>query len=294
MGLKELITMHPEVGRQHLSSIIERVSALFVDKDGIIRRTVLKFFSVLFPITSANALAPFFSVINAHLCCAMTHIDEQIQADSLSVVDALLKFYPRDLIEHCSQLLPNFINLISRQTQKNTTSGTVGTRTLSVNPNSKVHAQKWRMKVLERLYNFLVALAESVETKIGSNGSPDKSVTINCVGQNVFYQPKAPLNHQIPFCNGFHLRLQQGMKNLPHQDILNNPGQLKNFVTTLMPLLLDCWVECSPAQLIANIPGNAPPADTMAMMLSIIKVVQLLWQCVEGLASDNEEITVSS
>ncbi|XP_064647270.1 testis-expressed protein 10-like [Lineus longissimus] len=292
-GLKELIIMHPEVGRENLSTIIERVSALFVDKDGVIRQTVLKLLNVLFPKTTASSLAPFFSVINAHLCCAMTHIDEQIQADSLNVVDILLKFYPSVLIDHCSQLLPNFINLISKQTQKQTKSGSAGPRRLSINPNTKVHAQKWRVKVLDRLYSFLQALAKSVEDRDKENTTLDTSVKISCGGRNVFHQPKIPLSYPIPFCNGFRLRPQQGMKKLPQQDVLNQPEQLKNFVLTLMPLLLDCWVECSPAQLIANVPGNAPAADTLAAMLSIIKVIQLLWQCVEGLSSDHEEISLS-
>ena len=50
-----------------------------MDDDAVIRKSLCKFLRAAFSVISANQIAPFFNVLSAHLCCAMTHIHDDIQ-----------------------------------------------------------------------------------------------------------------------------------------------------------------------------------------------------------------------
>ena len=40
-----------------------------------------------------------------------------------------------------------------------------------------------------------------------------------------------------------------------NEDIMAQKNKLEHFIETLIPLLLQCWVEVGPAQLSADLPG---------------------------------------
>ena len=169
-GLRELVINFPNVVDQNLAAILEKSSELFIDKDAAVRQGVIRLLKTYLPKVSEKQISPFFPLLCAHLCCAMTHIYDEIQMDSLSVLDILLETFPQLMVTKSYQVLTNFIDQISRK------QGQVsGSRSLTVNPNSKVSSLKWRTSVLKRLEKFLAAILNSYKKKLGKDeDSADK------------------------------------------------------------------------------------------------------------------------
>jgi hypothetical protein len=91
----------------------------------------------------------------------MTHIYDDIQSDSLNVLDVFLEFHPSLIVERSSQIIPNFIEQISHQNASKKSSA--GSRSLNIKPDGKIQAHKWRNQVLSRLSNLLSTLLERSE-----------------------------------------------------------------------------------------------------------------------------------
>ena len=160
VGLKELLTVNKQLLKSDLGLIIERTSELFLDKDHNVRKCVHNLLSQIFPFIPALEFSPFFPIMSAYLRCAMTHISDEIQLDSLNFLDLLLNFFPNLVTARNSELLDNFIEQISRKMSGNSQNRSgikIVDRTLLVNPESKLSSQKWRVKVLTRLQQFLKA-----------------------------------------------------------------------------------------------------------------------------------------
>lgn len=180
-GLRELVSTHPHVLKSNLAAVLEKICALFVDKDAVVRQAVIKLLRVMLPRVQEKHISSFFPVISAHLCCCMTHIYDDIQADSLQFLDVLLEFYPKLVVANSNQILPNFIEQISRVKSTDASSKTVtastSARSLSVNPNSKTSSQRWRARVLERLFKLLTAVIDNEKGTTLAQNEPAANTT---------------------------------------------------------------------------------------------------------------------
>lgn len=83
----------------------------------------------------------------------MTHIDLNVQEDSLHFLDSLLETVPDLIAADSHRILSNFFTLISKL--KNNSKHA---RTLSENLKSKYTAVKWRIKVMLRLKMIFQAI----------------------------------------------------------------------------------------------------------------------------------------
>ena len=146
-SIKELLTSHPVLVTQNLSSLINNLTVLLTDKDDAVRKAGVTVLQHVMKSVSANQISPFFAIINAHICCAMTHITEAIQVDSLAVLDCILQLYPELVIPHSKELLTNFVHQISQQKKVVQGKKDMLGADLSVNPSSVMSSQKWRIKV---------------------------------------------------------------------------------------------------------------------------------------------------
>ena len=152
-GMKELLTTNTDLIQKHLSDILEKCFELVSDKDTVVRRTMVKnVLKVVLPSITEKQIMPFFPLVSAHLCFAMTHINDAIKVDSLLVLDLLLEHYPRLVISKSNQVLLNFIEQISRL------KGDGQSRLLTTNPDSETSGMHWRGKVLTRLQKCLEAV----------------------------------------------------------------------------------------------------------------------------------------
>lgn len=183
-GLQELITAHPELLKSSISVILERSSELFTDKDVNVRQAVIKFFKLIFPQTPSQQIQPFFSIISAYLCCAMTHIQDDIQSDSLLIFDLLLANFPDCVVNNSSQLLPNFIEQISHQNHGKRKSKE---RSLVIDPGGKTSPQKWWSRVLSRVQKLLSAILAGRRKESPSESKKygeDKGISVQVDGNN--------------------------------------------------------------------------------------------------------------
>ncbi|XP_052095034.1 testis-expressed protein 10-like [Mytilus californianus] len=282
MGLRELLSLHPEVVTQNLVTVMERTAQLFVDKDPVVRQANIKLLKVLFKGVTEKYISPFFHIIGAHLCCAMTHIFEDIQSDSLQILDLLLDHFPRLVITNSNQILPNFIEQISRQ-RLDTKSGSSA---LSINPNLKMASHKWRAKVLTRLHKLLSAILEN-----DADASGKTSIVFVNQGIKSVRWKKDVITQIQPWPKHFISRWQQpafvqrsqvntvSQKN-PGVSLSDEPG-LKRFVQLIIPLLIECWIESSSIGAFTGKGLNAlVTADSLPLRTSVVNVIQLLCQYV--------------
>ncbi|XP_063160324.1 testis-expressed protein 10 isoform X2 [Candoia aspera] len=295
-GLKDLLSQYPFIIDAHLSNILSELAAVFTDKDSSVRTAAVCLLQFLAPKIRAEHISPFFPLMSAHLSSAMTHISEEIQEDSLKVLDILLKEYPTLLRDRSSVLLNNFVELIShQQLSTQLKSRDKISWMLSVNPNRRVTSQQWRLNVLVRLQKFLQILVEGssvLETDSGGQQERTYSVRIQkslCVNwqehangqQHIQLYENGDLYPRIN--SSFTLRsLSMTGKDEKGLASLDN---LKGFIQVIVPLLLDCWVEASPTQLATPVLGNILEPGSQQIMKQVLGIIHLLWK----LAKQNKD-----
>lgn len=290
-GLKDLLAQHSSVIDAHLSSIVTEVAALFTDKDSAVRVAAIRLLRFLAPKISEEQISPFFPLISAHLSSAMTHIMEGIQEDALKVLDILLDHYPALLTDHSGILLKNFVELISHQklTKSLGKGGKASAWMLSVNPDRRVTSQQWHLSVLIRLKKFLSALTQDLKGAEVEDDFEVKEQTKPSTGSasEIIWEQLATKQESIylyeysgsqPWMNSqFRLRsLVDSGAGL--EGAVASADSLKNFMQTVLPLMIECWVEACPAQLVP-IHGNEVDSDSMLLMQQVLSIIQLLWKC---------------
>ncbi|XP_078655970.1 testis-expressed protein 10 homolog isoform X3 [Branchiostoma floridae x Branchiostoma belcheri] len=278
-GLKDLLVRHPAVIPAHLSPVLEKCSELFVDKDPVVRKAAIGLLRHAFSQASTNQISPFFPLITAHLCCAMTHIFEDIRQDSLTVLDACLEHFPSLLTSRSGQILTNFVGQISSMKDKGVKKdATSSSHRLSVNPNSRLTSLQWRSNVLNRLHHFLKAmLSESVSTGDRQTGEVGKKGFVDEV-----YDGSRPLYVQV----------------FPYSTSSSSTGfligktpstassfSLREFAESLLPLLLETWVEGSPG----GEGQSLVRADVSDLLQGVLNVLGLLWQCLQHREQDRQQ-----
>ncbi|KAF4790042.1 hypothetical protein TURU_143550 [Turdus rufiventris] len=288
LGLKELLSQYPFVIDAHLSSIISEVAAVFTDKDSSVRGAAVHLLQFLASRIRAEQIAPFFPLVSAHLSSAMTHISEGIQEDSLKVLDVLLEAYPALLTDRSIILLKNFVELIShQQLSKRLKSRDKLSWMLSVNPNRRVTSQQWRLNVLTRLKKFLQAVVDgSSDTE--DEGLQEQKDSSHSVRNPICISWKLHANNQQhiqlfesgglrPKINSsFRLRSLTSVMDSAEKG-LSSAENLKGFIEIIIPLLIECWIEASPAQS-APILGNLLESESQQLMQQVLSIIHLLWK----------------
>lgn len=85
----------------------------------------------------------------------MTHINKQIQEDSLYMLDCLLLYTPELVAAHSDSIFTCFLDMISKLRLESKPE-----RTLTINLGSKMTSVNWRSKVLDRLLSILKAIVD--------------------------------------------------------------------------------------------------------------------------------------
>nr|XP_046159361.1 testis-expressed protein 10 homolog [Oncorhynchus gorbuscha]XP_046159362.1 testis-expressed protein 10 homolog [Oncorhynchus gorbuscha] len=295
VGLRELLTLHPSELDQHLSSLLSEAAAVFTDKDPNVRMSATRLLRFIAQSVPAERTSPFFPLLSAHLSCAMTHIETGIQEDALKVLDVLLDHYPALLAARPALLLTNFLELIShRSTGGGARKGQEGkgrSWALSVNPNRNVTGQQWRLTVLLRLGRFLQAVVEERRAEDG----------VACVSGDMFSVlngqggANAPLElnwEELTYRKGgFQVFEHSGAMPTPHSTFKLRPetepgagvseglgtGEaIRGFASTLVPLLLDVWVEASASDRSKTDSAHLLTPDAMSLMYQVLSILQLL------------------
>jgi pre-rRNA-processing protein IPI1 len=145
-NLKEIITKYPEdIVNNHMGTVIKSVTTMIVDIEKSVRKEAFSTLTIILSSTSVETIRPFFDIISSHLRCAMTHINPNIQADSLLMLDIIATYIPSLLATDKDKIFSHFLDMISRLRTESQPG-----RTLTVNMSQKTTTVKWRNQVLER------------------------------------------------------------------------------------------------------------------------------------------------
>lgn len=295
LGLRELLSQNPHLLDLHLSRLLSEVAAVFTDKDGNVRIAATRVLRFITQSVPAERVAPFFPLLSAHLSCAMTHIEISIQEDAMKVLDVLLEYYPALLASRPAVLLTNFLELISHRQNSTGAKKVEDTKshiwTLSVNPGRAVTSQQWRLTVLLRLGQFLQAVVderpvEKNEMSIRETGlychQDDQITPLNFTWDELIY---SKVNVTLFEHSGAKPTPFSTFKLRSHNDSTAEIGEsldskeaVQNFAATLVPLLLEVWVEASVSE---NSWSNSDSAhlltpDAMSVMFQVLTILQLL------------------
>lgn len=282
-GLQELLKAHPALLTDNLSSILQKTAELFTDNTPSVRQANLGLLRTVLPMVCEKALNPFFPQLSAHLCCAMTHIDENRKRDSLFIFDQLLKHFPKQVIRNSGQLLPNFIHQISLLRQSGSEKGSDMVRTLSMNPDSKLSLIKWRLNVMQRLSKILSVIIEEegshvqlVNLRHGKmHPTEQANGCSNTNGMTIIEWSDYEQDQQVVLRLNDAYQQKKKNNNTRNFQVLENKRQVQNFVEMLVPLVLECWVECSPEAQTSGTRIQMSPAflPIMASMAELLKLV---------------------
>ncbi|KAH0627123.1 hypothetical protein JD844_002537 [Phrynosoma platyrhinos] len=69
---------------------------------------------------------------------------------------------------------------------------------------------------------------------------------------------------------------------------LSSTDNLKRFIQVIIPLLLDCWIEATPAQLTPPILGNLLEPGSQQLMEQVLNIIHLLWQLAKQIEDPHE------
>ncbi|XP_021164507.2 testis-expressed protein 10 homolog [Fundulus heteroclitus] len=296
LGLKELLSLSASLLEQHLSRLLSEVAAVLTDKDGNVRVAATRVLRFVAQSVPAERVAPFFPLLSAHLSCAMTHIEAGIQEDAMNVLDIFLEHYPSLLASRPAVLLTNFLELISHRQGSGgagkAQDGRGRTWTLSVHPDRKVTSQQWRLSVLLRLGNFLQAVVEERPTEegdlsvrtggvFGSSGK-GRLTPLNLSWEELVYKK---VNVKVYENSGARPTPHSTFKLRPEVDHggagsegLDSAETVQRFAGTLVPLLLEVWVEACAGDSTWNASEGAHllTPDAMSVMFQVLSILQLL------------------
>uniref|UniRef100_A0A673LMM3 Testis-expressed sequence 10 protein homolog n=1 Tax=Sinocyclocheilus rhinocerous TaxID=307959 RepID=A0A673LMM3_9TELE len=291
VGLRELLSAQPTLIELHASAVLSEVAALFTDKDGSVRAAAVRLLRFIAQCISAERVAPFFPLLSAHLTCAMTHISEAIQEDALRVLDVLLEHYPGLLSQRHTVLLTNFLELISQKRKAGTGQDKSGKGgfALTISTNRSVTAQQWRLTVLLRLGSFLQAvveerpLEEGVTSMIGLGMWAGEKGSVTSVDvsweEHVFGKGRIQVfenSGAVPTPHSTY-RLRPDSKAVAGMNKeLCSAETVQGFAGTLVPLMLEIWVEAAGGDRVQTDSGHLLSAEAMALMFQILTILQLL------------------
>ena len=271
-GILELLKTSPTVLENNLNAILERSSSMILDKEYNVRQRAIQVMKHAFSVLSASQISPFFPLISAHITCAMTHLAEPIQQDSLAAVDICLDAYPDLMNASAARLLPCFVKQIAAPGGK---SG--GQYTLVTNPSSKKSSQSWRLQVLGRLRRVLHSLA--AEKQPSSADSDVKAETT--------VEWKSKPSCQI-FTSEFTANTMSVVKISASSQTTEEQDKMTEFITDITPLLSQCWIESRPTNFT---PGSSLSLECLNLIDTVLSIYQLFRKFVDDGSLFEKQIT---
>lgn len=269
-----------------LNPTIQGLCSMCLDIEKDVRRESFKTMILLFSTISSYHLEPFFEIILSYLSCAMTHIQQNIQDDSLFMLDILLKYQPKLMALHYEKIFDNFLDMISKVTVSQN-------RSLIISMNNKMSTIKWRGKILQRMNDLLKTII-IINDHRSNNRNNEKS---NC---EHFIETK-PLNFPL-YKNNLNSD-QNSISKLFHKSLTekggtkmlnNDDDKLKGYIDHLIPLLFQSWLEVSP--LISNNQNKDENLniDSAFTLKQVVEIFDNLWQLtqIQALKSNNDDLLI--
>ena len=236
----------------------------------------------------------------------MTHISEEVQIDSLKVLDLCLEFFPSLFVSQSHKILRDFAELISKKQevassskvikgskQKNTGISALVNRELIVNPKGRLSSAKIRHKILERLDKMLGILvsnrstegkyhksviAEDNTREIVTSETEKECLVVDCTLGNTISVPLYKYTrHRLDIISHFDSTISSTDAKF---EVTSNLGgsslssdSVRHLATTFAPLLFDCWIECNAAEFSAALYRQSDGISTLSAMVTISRII---------------------
>ena len=169
-GLKELLTIHEKVLDDNLTLILSRLAPLLSERERKLRRAGVAILEFMLTKVNPCTLESLYPLLCAHLCCGLSHIDSDIQFESVRILDTIIESQPQFVVQHMNQILPNCMNQISSSAQsssaqahsqndvKNMGKGSGMNIGVHDHISGDLSALQWRSMVIERIRKMLLIL----------------------------------------------------------------------------------------------------------------------------------------
>ena len=210
----------------------------------------------------------------AHLSCAMTHINEDIQADSLKFMDLCLDLFPALFLESCEKVFPNFLGMVYQSQGPS-----VGKKELSkinitkiinqsvlIQPIGKMSNAKTRKDILEKLLKIvsLVFLPNSRQSNPNKVRTHVDFLVSKSSDRFSLFKYKC-LEHQCGnFSNDFH----GDERELVVSDKIKS---IRSAIMSFVPVLFECWNDCRGSDATRSNIGNDSTLQIMTSIISILR-----------------------
>ena len=227
---------HPELISQHLSRLVPTVITMATDREVRIRSLARPLIGLILSQVDAESVEPLYNSMCAILCCGLSHINSDIQLDSLKLLDDLVTTLPHMAAAKHDLLLPNCLDQVSFKSGGGKSN--LANRSLISNVNEKVTALQWRTTVLKRVHGIMRLILEKqsrmddCQTKISKDGNEDHYMEL-C---ETFDQENCLSLTQI--LEGY----KMAKYGLNEQDSSGN-FKMNSFIQGLIPILIETWCE---------------------------------------------------
>ncbi|RIA91473.1 Rix1 complex component [Glomus cerebriforme] len=155
IGLKDFFHVNPNILSQSSSLVVNSLLRLLIDDNKFVRTTLLSFFTEFFVPMEKSELRPFLPLLIIYTCSAMTHIYEDIRADSIKFMELWLDIAPDIIVDGFWQrVMSNYIGLLTTDSNLSNTI-IISSASRIVTPLTNSQNQFWSNEVkIEILSSF--------------------------------------------------------------------------------------------------------------------------------------------
>ena len=226
-----------------------------------------------------NEIKPFLKILVAYICSGMTHINEGVQLDALNILEVVISRFPSIFQQHAQKVLTNFMDLLVKQTSKETsTSQTLKGSKIKggfsiLNVEGKLLSLKTRCKILEKLFKILEVVKEhKYNTKQEETEIYSSTILVDNNKETFIpiykFSLDAPVLLQTKNLEEW-LSSDSTKGALLHEDF-------ETFSEMLFKVLLNIWVEHEPGQLAAALVDSHSLRSIIPGMRTIVDIIDIL------------------
>eukprot|EP00002_Diphylleia_rotans_P039232 TRINITY_DN9059_c0_g1_i1.p1 TRINITY_DN9059_c0_g1~~TRINITY_DN9059_c0_g1_i1.p1 ORF type:complete len:895 (-),score=119.60 TRINITY_DN9059_c0_g1_i1:82-2766(-) len=298
VGMKELLNSHPELVPANFAAIFQVSIELIIDAEKAIRNAVLALYKVILSRVGKDGFRPYAMMYCKYLCAAMTHIADPIRLHAVDFANVLLQHHPQVIAEYHSQILPLYLDILSPDASSSTpapgsgSTASTQSRSLRVNPTTKLASFESRHSILMSLNQILLTVKSQSEAgKKVDIVAPTLEWNHKTRSGASKHKPQPAKKEVLSLTASLNPNLQildQGQKSDSTQTAtttfeLNTLEKLSNFVFATLPVMFECWLECSPSEVLV---GNCTE-DILKCMQEILSIV---YNLVEALTMFSDEL----
>ncbi len=227
---------------------------------------------------SADKMSPFFPTMMAQLRCGLTHINEDIQLDSVKLLQVYMDQYSILLFSHIHKLVPLLTSLLSRQVSRKgvTHPGKLKGASVSSDMMLKLDTKLTIMELISRLLQLKLS---HLRTFSSMNNCQDKVLSVDLCKQTVqsdLNESSEAQNSSCYFsnCTSYLSILHtnnnavHGLSERPAVSSTFSESELEEFLdvlNVLVGLVMENWTEVA-----------STPSQHVTMMGKLLKLLNIV------------------